>query len=411
MADQLVTFRQSAAASPVRSSGPARRTSAAPTVLRGLLVIIIAALFLVVIALVVYGWSYYSLPLQQRFRSPLHADLKPSGRIGHLLGSVGSVLLIGLLPHSFRKRFRVMSDWGPLSWWLKFHIFCGIAGPILITFHTSFKVRGIVAISYWSMIAVAASGVFGRYLYAQIPRALSGKEVKFKSIQQELERMHSVLSKRLDPFRLRHVLEITDFSPKPPRFAQLAVILMIRDDVRVYSRRRQLRRILMRRWHARNVTNVTLGRMRSSTSLSLPHAVRVTKTFTSDSSDATATAATWPRANCGSTTTPPLSSLPASTSPSHARSATVARRAHSHPMSARLSGTSPSARPAQAATPTITAASSRRTAPHATRVSRSSHRPSHTPPVTTNWPARMPRSSARNATRSNDSRRLHRRRI
>ncbi|MBI2840192.1 MAG: hypothetical protein HYX75_17895 [Acidobacteria bacterium] len=56
--------------------------------------------------------------------------------------------------------------------------------------------------------------------------------------------MHSVLSERLDPFRLRRVLEITDFSPNPPRFALLAVFLMIRDDARAYSRRRLLRRIL-----------------------------------------------------------------------------------------------------------------------------------------------------------------------
>ncbi|MBI2840191.1 MAG: hypothetical protein HYX75_17890 [Acidobacteria bacterium] len=176
MADQLLTARRRASATRERQCVPAKRTAVAPTILRGLLVVIVAALVMVVIGLLMYGWSYYGLPLEQRFRSPLHADLKPSGRIGHLLGSVGSVLLVGLLPYSFGKRTRVISDWGPLSGWLKFHIFCGIAGPILITFHTSFKVRGIVAISYWSMIAVAASGVFGRYLYAQIPRALSGKE-------------------------------------------------------------------------------------------------------------------------------------------------------------------------------------------------------------------------------------------
>ena len=43
--------------------------------------------------------------------------------------------------------------------WLEVHIFCGIVGPVLVTFHTSFKFNGIISVAYWSMVAVVAVGL------------------------------------------------------------------------------------------------------------------------------------------------------------------------------------------------------------------------------------------------------------
>jgi hypothetical protein len=61
--------------------------------------------------------------------------------------------------------------------WLEVHIFCGIVGPVCVTFHSSFKFNGLVAVAYWSMVAVALSGVIGRYLYVRIPRGIRGIEL------------------------------------------------------------------------------------------------------------------------------------------------------------------------------------------------------------------------------------------
>lgn len=196
--------------------------------------------------LLLHGWSYYELPLQERFRSELHPELKPGGRLGMRLGVVGGLLLLGLLPYSLRKRAPFMSDWGKLSSWLRVHIFCGIAGPILITFHTSFKVHGLVAIAYWCMILVALSGLVGRYLYAQIPRAIGGREFRYKTLVNEQVAVHERLAALLDPFSLRHVLNVMDFKSPPPRWSLMAFLLMLRDDVGSYFRRRRLRRILSR---------------------------------------------------------------------------------------------------------------------------------------------------------------------
>ena len=38
------------------------------------------------------------------------------------------------------------------------HLFCGVVGPVLVTFHTSFKFNGLVSVAYWSMVIVMLSG-------------------------------------------------------------------------------------------------------------------------------------------------------------------------------------------------------------------------------------------------------------
>ncbi len=137
------------------------------------------------------GWilshasDYYIQTLVERPHHDRHHVLKPSGVIGHGLGIVGSLMLILLLSYSVRKRFKRLRNAGKLSTWLNYHIFLGISGPILITFHTAFKFGGLVSIAYWSMVAVAVSGFIGRYIYVKIPRRMSGSELSREEIESK----------------------------------------------------------------------------------------------------------------------------------------------------------------------------------------------------------------------------------
>ncbi len=136
------------------------------------------------VAWVIYtGWDFYGTAYGDR---PHHEDfraLRPAGFIGHGLGILGTLMVLLLLLYTARKRFKFMSRWGDLRIWLRYHIFLGVAGPILITLHTSFKFNGLVSISYWSMVAVALSGVVGRYLYQQIPRNMLGETMDADEIE------------------------------------------------------------------------------------------------------------------------------------------------------------------------------------------------------------------------------------
>lgn len=154
--------------------------------------IYLATLTAIVIAVTLYlfyyGASYYGTPMEERFYHSDHAALKPSGVYGHGLGIVGTLLiLIGVFGYMARKRYRSLSRLGVLKHWLEFHIFLCTLGPIMILFHTSFKFGGIVSISFWSMVAVVASGVVGRFIYLQIPRTVQGRELSLAEIGEMQE--------------------------------------------------------------------------------------------------------------------------------------------------------------------------------------------------------------------------------
>lgn len=136
------------------------------------------------------GFQYYSTSLEERFYHPHHDWFKPSGAFGHGLGILGTLLiLIGVFGYIARKRYLFLARFGRLKYWLEFHIFLCTLGPIMILFHTAFKFGGIVSISFWSMVAVVASGVIGRFIYIQIPRTIEGRELtlgEIRSLQLDL---------------------------------------------------------------------------------------------------------------------------------------------------------------------------------------------------------------------------------
>lgn len=130
------------------------------------------------------GLPYYSTPLEERFYHPDHSLFKPSGVFGHGLGIIGTLLIvIGVFGYQARKRFKSLARLGRLKYWLEFHIFLCSLGPVMILFHTAFKFGGIVSVSFWSMVAVVASGIIGRFIYVQIPRTIEGRELSLSEIQ------------------------------------------------------------------------------------------------------------------------------------------------------------------------------------------------------------------------------------
>jgi len=140
------------------------------------------------------GWDFYATAIADRPHHEDYRNLRPAGFVGHGLGILGTLMVLLLLLYSARKRFRFLRTWGDLRLWLRYHIFLGVAGPILITLHTSFKFNGLVSISYWSMVAVALSGVVGRYLYQQIPRNLLGEALDADTIEARREEILVELS-------------------------------------------------------------------------------------------------------------------------------------------------------------------------------------------------------------------------
>ncbi|HMQ63807.1 MAG TPA: hypothetical protein PKE06_24195 [Flavilitoribacter sp.] len=189
------------------------------------------------------GVSYYDTSLEERFYHPDHALLKPSGIMGHGLGIIGTLLiLIGVFGYIARKRYGFLARFGRLKYWLEFHIFLCTLGPIMILFHTAFKFGGIVSVSFWSMVAVVASGVIGRFIYIQIPRTIEGRELSLAEVKGMKINIESILknSYTLDETSYTAILESTQLPSRTGEGGLLSrVINKYFDDQRTVSRLKQ----------------------------------------------------------------------------------------------------------------------------------------------------------------------------
>ncbi len=143
------------------------------------------------------GLDFYLLPDQERAFSPL-ADLwGPTGLYGQGMGIVGSAMIVvGVVAYALRKRVSFLARAGQLRHWLSVHIFLCTLGPFLVLLHTTFKFGGIVSIAFWSMAIVTASGVFGRYVYARIPKTVNGRFLGLRAIQERALELSAEIAAR-----------------------------------------------------------------------------------------------------------------------------------------------------------------------------------------------------------------------
>ena len=152
-----------------------------------------SAIFGLLVYALFVGRSYYFLPLADRPLNELHRDLRPAGPIGISFGVLSTLLFAAIYGYPLRKRWTWLRKIGTTRHWLDFHIVMGLAAPALVALHSAFKFGGLAGMAYWIMLAVVASGLVGRYFYAQIPRSRKDAELSLA----ELNRMNLELSEDL----------------------------------------------------------------------------------------------------------------------------------------------------------------------------------------------------------------------
>ena len=203
-----------------------------------------AAAIAATLALAVNGAGYYILGAGDRVLSPHHAQLKPGGTIGIAMGISGTAMILAIFLYPIRKRWKWLSKKGKTKHWLDYHILMGLTAPVVITFHSAFKFRGVAGLAYWSMMAVMASGIVGRYFYGRIPRKLGEAEMSF----DEAERLRAALAEQIAEQRVLPREELDSLLALPskdevqrmPLLKALAVIVAL--DVRRGYRSWRLRR-------------------------------------------------------------------------------------------------------------------------------------------------------------------------
>lgn len=157
--------------------------------------VVIAATSAIVLlgAIAAYGASYYLLPLDERPYSDKYELLRPSGLIGINLGIFGTLLFFIIFLYALRKVIPWLGRIGTARHWMDFHVIAGVTAPIVIAFHASFKFSGIAGVAFWIMLAVALSGIIGRYLYAQIPHSLNAAVSSLDELQHDEKELTEAL--------------------------------------------------------------------------------------------------------------------------------------------------------------------------------------------------------------------------
>jgi hypothetical protein len=126
------------------------------------------------------------------------APYSSSSDLGYWLGICGGSLMLVLLIYPLRKRFRALAFLGPLKHWFRFHMFAGVAGPVIVLFHSTFRVGSFnAAIALASMLLVVASGIVGRVLYRKIHHGLYGSRATVAELQRTLEQQMASLKDAL----------------------------------------------------------------------------------------------------------------------------------------------------------------------------------------------------------------------
>jgi hypothetical protein len=153
------------------------------------------------------GAAYYAQPPDQRASAAGHALLRPSGMAGQSFGLVGALLMLAPFVYMARKRLPILRNLGTVRGWLEVHLFCGIVGPVLVTFHTAFKFNGIISAAYWSMVVVVLSGFAGRHLYVRIPRSMRGIELTRTELDDRAEDLREELADSVNDRAVTEILE------------------------------------------------------------------------------------------------------------------------------------------------------------------------------------------------------------
>lgn len=129
-------------------------------------------------AVLLLGDDYFVLDRAARHHAPEHETLGPGGSLGHMLGIVGSAMMVANLLYLVRRRWARIGGIGSLQSWLAFHVALGVGGVALVFAHAALLFDNPIArVSLVAALIVLVTGVVGRWIYAQVPHRPDGGEM------------------------------------------------------------------------------------------------------------------------------------------------------------------------------------------------------------------------------------------
>ena len=117
----------------------------------------------------------------------LDPPYRPGDDVGYAMGLAGGIMMLALLLYPVRKRFAFMRSAGSMKPWFQAHMALGILGPLLVLFHTGFRVGSVNAtVALACMVVVSSSGLIGRFAYRQIHHGLYGRKASLAEFENRM---------------------------------------------------------------------------------------------------------------------------------------------------------------------------------------------------------------------------------
>lgn len=134
------------------------------------------------------GWLFYLAA----FTATLYGWLMqaqwehiPEEGVGYALGIIGGVLLLFQAVYPLRKRINRLRLAGNTRFWFASHMASGVTAPIVLLYHCNYQLGSLNSrVALFSMLAVAVSGLFGKYFYIRIHHGLHGRTKRFNHLRQ-----------------------------------------------------------------------------------------------------------------------------------------------------------------------------------------------------------------------------------
>lgn len=139
-------------------------------------------------AAIAYAWS-----------ERLEGHLTPKTGAGYLLGITGALMMLSLLLYPLRKYWKPLQRAGTVRTWFTAHMILGMLGPAAIVVHSNFHLdstNGAVAMAVMGL--VVASGIVGRYVYAQIFEEASGKRLQVNELLHEADVLRAAFGEGME---------------------------------------------------------------------------------------------------------------------------------------------------------------------------------------------------------------------
>lgn len=175
----------------LKTNEPAQLLNNRNVSLRNVAILLKRSLYLALLFLAIWlGWLV------------ANGDYYQSGTgLGYNLGLIGGLMMATLLLYSLRKHVKFMQKLGKLKYWFKIHMILGVLGPVLVLFHTTFRLGSLnAAVAFYCMLLVAGSGLVGRFVYTRIHKGLYGSRTTLKEAREELAGSSGDVKSRLHFF-------------------------------------------------------------------------------------------------------------------------------------------------------------------------------------------------------------------